>query len=301
MQFTGKPNIAGIEAYDFNARYYDPELGRFYSIDPLWNPAESPYAYCYNNPVNFTDPTGMTSNPVELEKALKGLLSGKYQGQVVDNYSNNRDVYTLDDAYKYFNLGAFDLAWQIYDALCSQPPMGMDPDNPRGTSVWLRLMNQVRAQEGMGGTPNAGGTTPPSSPPAEENTKAYNEKVGEIKREFTTYRIAIDILYPSNTGLNYVAKLAVLAREMWPNRHNDPKNDDNSQFGRRNIINDNIYTREDIGNRLYGEAGRALGMPNCVLGWGGGGAAFLFNGSKDFNNWEGLFDEKRDTDMLKGR
>jgi RHS repeat-associated protein len=166
VQFTGKQNIAGIEAYDFSARYYDPEIGRFYSIDPLWNPAESPYAYCYNNPVNFIDPTGMTSNPVELEKALKGLLSGKYQGQVVDNYGNNRDVYTLADAYKYFNLGAFDLAWQIYDALCSQPPMGMDPDNPRGTSVWLRLMNQVRAQGGMGGTPNTGtpGTPSPAGP-----------------------------------------------------------------------------------------------------------------------------------------
>jgi RHS repeat-associated protein len=59
VQFTGKQNIAGIEAYDFSARYYDPELGRFYSIDPMGSAATSPYAYCSNNPVNRVDPTGM--------------------------------------------------------------------------------------------------------------------------------------------------------------------------------------------------------------------------------------------------
>jgi RHS repeat-associated protein len=44
------------------ARYQDPAIGRFLSVDPLADhPAQidkSPYAYAWNNPVNLTDPDG---------------------------------------------------------------------------------------------------------------------------------------------------------------------------------------------------------------------------------------------------
>ncbi|MCB5179390.1 polymorphic toxin-type HINT domain-containing protein [Streptomyces antimicrobicus] len=45
------------------AREYDPAIGRFISVDPLMNPAESqtmnPYAYALNNPVTFQDYSGL--------------------------------------------------------------------------------------------------------------------------------------------------------------------------------------------------------------------------------------------------
>ena len=46
-----------------NARYYDPELGRFLSPDPLMNPGDprtlDPYRYADNNPVVYMDASGL--------------------------------------------------------------------------------------------------------------------------------------------------------------------------------------------------------------------------------------------------
>ena len=47
--------------YDYGARFYDPQIGRFTTSDPLSEAAYgwTPYRYGYNNPLRFTDPTGM--------------------------------------------------------------------------------------------------------------------------------------------------------------------------------------------------------------------------------------------------
>lgn len=46
--------------YDYGARFYDPIIGRFTTIDPLTEKCGvvSPYNYVTNNPISVTDPTG---------------------------------------------------------------------------------------------------------------------------------------------------------------------------------------------------------------------------------------------------
>ncbi len=61
-----KNYIVGL--YDYGARFYDPAISRFTSIDPLVSdfPNWSPYAYTFNNPIRYTDPTGMAPDDIIL-------------------------------------------------------------------------------------------------------------------------------------------------------------------------------------------------------------------------------------------
>ena len=51
----------GLEDYDFDARTYDPQIGRFLQPDPLGELSEdwSSYVYALDNPVYFNDPLGL--------------------------------------------------------------------------------------------------------------------------------------------------------------------------------------------------------------------------------------------------
>jgi len=62
--FGGKEGDGEIKgennSYDFGARIYDPRLGKWFSIDPLFKdyPAHSPYSYALNNPIVNIDKDG---------------------------------------------------------------------------------------------------------------------------------------------------------------------------------------------------------------------------------------------------
>jgi len=65
--------------YYYGARYYNPKRSFWLRVDPLAEITMSPYAYVWNDPVNFTDPTGLVGERVG-GKGPKGwgLKDGKW-------------------------------------------------------------------------------------------------------------------------------------------------------------------------------------------------------------------------------
>lgn len=61
--FTGQDHISQLQLMDFNARIYDPNLGLMLQADTIVPDGPvvdslNRYAYVYNNPLSYTDPTG---------------------------------------------------------------------------------------------------------------------------------------------------------------------------------------------------------------------------------------------------
>ncbi|MDD3144651.1 MAG: hypothetical protein PHV23_00910 [Candidatus Gracilibacteria bacterium] len=73
--YTGREYDSEIGLYYNRARYYNPELGRFISRDPIdISDDVNLYAYTKNNPVNFTDNLGLNSKKLITEKLIVSIF-----------------------------------------------------------------------------------------------------------------------------------------------------------------------------------------------------------------------------------
>ena len=79
-KFNGKELDEETGFYYYGARYYDPKISIWMSVDPLAEsfPSASPYNYCLNNPVNLVDPDGQL--PIPLITGGIGAAAGLIYG-----------------------------------------------------------------------------------------------------------------------------------------------------------------------------------------------------------------------------
>jgi RHS repeat-associated protein len=73
--FGGRELLADLRLFDFRARMYQPELGRFLQPDPKQFAAGdyNLYRYCHNDPVNRSDPFGLIDRDIDRELDKKGV------------------------------------------------------------------------------------------------------------------------------------------------------------------------------------------------------------------------------------
>jgi RHS repeat-associated protein len=82
--YTGQRSMAALGLLYYKARFYSPSLGRFLQPDPIGYADDlNLYAYVGNNPVNFTDPSGLILADAKL---LGGKLADVADNLVTGGY-----------------------------------------------------------------------------------------------------------------------------------------------------------------------------------------------------------------------
>lgn len=132
FEFTGKEQDSnGLHFY--GARYYDSNLGRFLSKDPI--PASEAYSYVNNNPLNYVDPTGMQAEPQDKQFVIWGY-GGNAPGQIDTSIPEaDRPEYYLhrNGGNHFFTF--YIRTWNPEDESWS-PWMPVAWGNPENANVW---------------------------------------------------------------------------------------------------------------------------------------------------------------------
>lgn len=151
--YTGHVEDSDTGLVYMQARYYDPDIGRFLSVDPV-TAYEKPmtnfnrYVYALDNPYTFTDPDGRDGVPIVFPdyKISVGPIKVPFLGHAGVLLINNQNGRT-----KYYEYGRYDSAAKgiVRTVPVSNVTMGKD-GKPTPQSM-QKVLQQISDKAGHGG------------------------------------------------------------------------------------------------------------------------------------------------------
>ena len=148
---------SGLELYDYGARMYDVQIGRWDVVDPMaeYSKNISEYVYGNNNPINMTDVGGKYAVSVHYNITYGALIKLGYSKEQADLIAHYASTYS-DHPTK--NVISID----IMSHTGMMPPPGMPTDYRKGidysktgesqdekNSTWHSMMSDKEAEDGM--------------------------------------------------------------------------------------------------------------------------------------------------------
>ena len=94
-KFNGKELDEETGLYYYGARYYDPKVSIWLSVDPLAEkfPSISPYTYCLNNPITMMDPDGRYAVSVHYRITVNAMIRMGYSVADSERIAHMASVY----------------------------------------------------------------------------------------------------------------------------------------------------------------------------------------------------------------
>ena len=269
---------------------YDNETGRFTTPDLLWSafPAQTPYHYAYNSPLTYRDPTGLAPEkekereelmgltPEDLDTPLGPAIIVEIDHSIMVDWARTQAIYGS----------------RLADAQHEMQNWWMSSvynwKGPARTTDYVSLKGNAK----LSPNPNDKGNKT-----KQDLTKEFNEHLEKSDRLFREANLLL--LREMPLFYNKKSKIILFGIIQYAGKDTDflnPKQSKTYEAG--GLYNNEPFDKDDFGNYQYGSAAFCMGLSIVEALMGAGAFGIINNSKKDYDNYFGLFDEKKDSQMI---